>query len=495
MIFRSRYRRRIITGIFSLIILLILNSCKEDFDDELAVLSERVLLTGSDKIRFSGRIISILEVDLDDHGFEVSVDEQFSSVQAVSLGEKKANAEFIGEVTGLSAGVNYWWRSYIVVAGVTLYGETRPVTTQETSLLDFQAKIGRAGIIVTLTGRNFPEELSVSFGDEEAVIVKQSDYFIEVRVPPIASNYLVPLKVETADATLTYAQPFEYVIGKWEALSDFPQVGKAPGAVTLLSGTEVVFGLGSINSSLNSTVWISDLNTFNWSAFTYPGPAVRDAFHSGKYFGGGLIDFPPFPGANIVLSDKLWSYENGTFTEEATTPFQLYQAVAFDTGTELYVLGGRLANNAPNEEIYKYSIADKSWTYVSDLPFSVYSSQASFYHDGIIYILDAFSDLYRFQISTKTWEYVSTFPENETEVTESVVLGNKAYIGLAGGRRTMYEFDLSSYTWKAKENVPVSRNIDSYSAWANDGKLYFLLNTQLQGNNQIDLWEFNPETF
>ncbi len=474
-----------------LIVLIPLAACNEELDDEVAVLSERVLLVGSDNVRLAGRILATKSLALDDHGFEISTDENFSNPVVITLGEATTNGGFLGEVTGLPANTDLYWRSYMIYNGETIFGDPKTVATKFASLNEFYPAIVQEADFVTIRGANFPTELEVFFGDQAAEILKQSDFEIRVRVPAPTTAFQVPLSVVTADQTLVFNNNFEYVIGSWINIGPYPEARKLKTSVAVVSDNEVAFGLGLIPN-----FWYADISGTGWSSLAYPDDTPRGAFSAGPYFGGGSTADPLFPGAFPEVSQRFWQFDNGALIELASTPFQIFDAGAVKSGDYIYVFGGTKVNVQPNEEVYRYSILNDTWEFVTDLPdIEISGKNPTFSNGSFIYIIDLSGRLWQLETNTTTWQIVGQHPEGAFDFGNAISVNGGAYVCFADGRRTLYFYDIASNTWTSKINPPLTRETRAYAIWENGDEIYFLLNSATQQNNGIDVWAFDPDDF
>ena len=224
----------------------------------------------------------------------------------------------------------------------------------------------------------------------------------------------------------------------------------------------------------------------------FPGTPSPYPFFSGKYFGTGIL----FPGAVITTNKEFWKYEGGNFTQLQDLPFNLYQPAAFDLEDELYVMGGLNPFGNPSSLVFRYTVASQLWETVSVIPdFQLFSSSPSFSYNGNIYFVGPTGNLWKFDTVTLQWEYMSSYPEGQLISGSCVVSGDKAFIGLADNRRTLWEYDITNNSWKAKKSIPFGGTLESLGSWEYNGKIYYMLNTALNQRYGIDVWEFDPNEY
>ena len=180
----------------------------------------------------------------------------------------------------------------------------------------------------------------------------------------------------------------------------------------------------------------------------------------------------------------------------ASAPFQLVYSAAVELNDYIYVFGGQNALLQPSEEIYRYSISTDTWEYVTDLPdINVSSDNPIFIGGNDIYILDIRGLLFKFDTISEEWQIVSSHPEGAIEYGSAFASGDGAYIYFINGRRTLYFYNTNDRTWTPKTNLPFNRSLRVYGSWEYNQKIFVLLNSELTGNNGVDIWEFSPEEF
>jgi len=188
----SYFMKYILRVLISSLILGAVVACEEDENIVSRVVTEEILFIGGDKVRMSGRVLTIANDGIQDHGFWVAVDEAFTSPIVVSLGEKSIPGRFIGEAPGLDLKSDYYLKSYITSKGNMIFGNTLPFTTLAPFIKDFSPRIGIAGQIITITGGNFNDATEVFVGGTKAVINDiEFESVIKFIVPEIANNVLV----------------------------------------------------------------------------------------------------------------------------------------------------------------------------------------------------------------------------------------------------------------------------------------------------------------
>ena len=122
-------------------LILLLFGCNSDEPTSLiTVIPEQVMEISGDHVRLSGRIIANSSLNVVDHGFEISLAEEFKTPIIISLGPKSNPGRFFGDTGDLTVNTTYFWRPFIIVGEELRYGESGIFSTLTPSISDFNPK-------------------------------------------------------------------------------------------------------------------------------------------------------------------------------------------------------------------------------------------------------------------------------------------------------------------------------------------------------------------
>ena len=93
-------------------------ACTQEEDATIVVTTEEIIFVSGEKVRALGRLITNQPVSTTDHGFQLSISENFTSPIIVSLGVKDGPGRFIGETDGLSINQTYFAKAFAPVDGL-----------------------------------------------------------------------------------------------------------------------------------------------------------------------------------------------------------------------------------------------------------------------------------------------------------------------------------------------------------------------------------------
>jgi hypothetical protein len=493
---RMKYSVGLSLQFVAIIFMLGLPACMEDPEDPFVTVTEEILYISGERVIVVGRILSLGNANIEDHGFQISTSENFSSPIIISLGSREKPGRFVGENANLRLNTTYFCRSFIALQDETLVGNTLVFKTLAADIVDFNPKIGSAGEKLIITGKNFTDNTEVYFGNIRAQVTELLfESQLTVTIPQFSDNFQVEINVKTQDQVLTFNKPFEYVTGKWSKVGDFINNQQLIETIFLKRGDELLFGLGRVGNNINSNIWSLDLNTFAWSQTNYSGGGLAGAFFTSGYFGAGINVFSSF---GTQLSNQLWSYNNGEFIQMPNLPFQLYKSIAFTIGGNLYVAGGTPNLRDYTNVILKYNIGNNTWQQVSISPVFLQVENPTFtYGDSQFFIVPDGSVL-KYTPSSNTWQNVGRYPLSNFGIDGiAVVIGDKAYIGLNSDVR-LFEFDLITYEWKRKNPILSGSGQRNAAYFSHENELFVLRRYTSPPINplpSISLWKFEPDNW
>lgn len=487
---------RIIHVIFLALFFGTFSSCQEEVDFEPSLFTEEVLYLSGERVRLLGRVITNQNIEASDHGFQVSESEQFSQPIVISLGERTGPGRFIGESNGLEAGTTYYARAFLRTGSEEIFGNTITLQSLVPAVLDMVPNNGRAGAVITISGRNFGSDTRVFFGSTQAQ-VQGVDFESSIRVvvPPATVSPVVPVRVVSQGREMTLPLPFEYTTGKFTAIGVFPGALRLFDNISLQEGDDFYVGLGNLVQGLAQTLtnrmWKYDLGAGTWEEVSFPGGIHFRGFSTGKYFGGGLLSF----GANSsVATFDFWKLENGSFVKLRNLPAPANQSVAFETADAVYVVGGV---SGTDKQVYRYSKSADTWSRIKDAPISINYNVMNFHHRGKQYFIDQASrGLYEYNPVDETWNAVSTYPGVLTNIGGlGITIGDFAYVGLENRSEQMWELDLRTMNWVRKNDFPGLGQGRNVGVFQNAGNIYVLRNGEIQITGAMQFWVFDPKGF
>jgi len=495
-----------------LTLVVISSSCFFEESEEYAVVTEDVMYVSSETVRLQGRIVSNPNV-VTQHGFEIAQSSDFSAPQLVNLDAKDDLGPFIGELTGLSPSVTYFYRAFVQGGEVIEYGETREFQTLEPSFISFAPQIAAVGEEVIINSQNLSSSTRVFFGNTEATIVEEKfESFVSVEVPSVGSQFRVPIRIISNEQEYLL-DTFEYVTGVWfDENLEFPlEEINLFETVSIQSENFYIFGLGydQIGNALTS-LWFLNFDSWSWGFLGSGFSEVRSPFSEGNIFGGGLVGVIF---GEAVPFDQMWrirTLDGGgeTFENFGTFPFLVYKGTLSSIGDDLYVYGGQSNQSNLNQTVYRYR--DDEWTEVGRLPI-VPSVEGAVTLDNAVT-----SDIPNFTIQDRAfilyngviWEFdpVSIrYIEHDQVPLDNCfqgayqVLDDKVYFGLCGGSgRDFYEYDPINKIFKEKNRSPFNRNGYNAGTFVFDGRIYFMINPQSSARNisgPIGLFSLDPNAF
>lgn len=480
------------------IITTILSGCEESIKAPYIVVSEEILYVSSEQVRLIGRVISMGDQSIQNHGFEISLDESFNSTIKISLGERTTPGRFLGESSTLTNDTQYYWRSYIETGDRVIYAEVKTFKTLTPGLVDFSPKFGQGGDIVLINGKNFSSETEVYFGNRKAQVDEiVFESLIKVRVPPIANTALESITVKSLDAELTFDATFEYITGKWEKVADFVNDLQLTEPLVFQDNQHMIVGLGrNINTAQNNPdIWSLDLETLLWTDLNFTGQAAMAPFSIPGYFGSGVI---AFGFSSITISNEFWQVTDGHLAKLNNLSFQLYKSIGLRHHEYIYVVGGQTTSRTNNHQIHRFNLNTQSWSTTGSSPFPISSDNGSYSYDDRHYFVLNDGRIIQFIPESNSWGQTASYIGGAFDNGGvAVALHDKVYMGLTFGR-DFWEYTPATNQWKRKNSFSGTGNYANLGYFTYNGYIYILrryTGPQVAQWPRLSLWKFDPNSW
>jgi len=469
----------------------IFSSCEEDDPETTILVTEEVLITSGEQARLLGRLITNQAINPKDHGFQLSEDQDFSSPIIIALGPKEGPGRFIGEVTGLKVGQTYFARAYMDLGAGLEFGNTIELNTLEPGVESFEPSFGKEGSEIFIFGRNFTEDTRVFFGDQEAAVTEiLFETRLRVIAPSATTSATVPLRVVVQDRELVFDLPFEYQIGTYETVSEFPQNVRLIDNLFFQKGDEFFVGLGSVKgTSFYSNIFKYNPGADSWVQVPFEGTNRSFGWATENYLGGGIRELGRDP---FLINRNFYRFNGSSFVQLADLPFDSRESIAFEVGGFLFVIGGKEGNPLAG---WRYEMNTGLWTQIAEAPFPIDQSLGSFTYQNERYFINSNGNIVKYIPFSDTWEEAGFFPGSTGQgYPIAQVTGNRVYLGAYRRSTEMWEWNMDSRIWTAKNDVPgISQNLNG-GYWVRDGFLYFLRVPELSvvGDQPLPLIKFDP---
>jgi hypothetical protein len=476
-------------------VLILILACEEEGPDDFSLFTEEIVNVRGDRLIVLGRIVAFQNTPLEDHGFYVSLSNDFNSPIIISLGPTNRPGRFVGETTGLALGQKYYVRSFVSKNSELLFGNTLEFETLETALFDFTPKTQFPGETITITGRNFGETVEVFVGDRRAEVISLDFGFrITVRVPPSAGIAQEPLTVITSGKTLVFETMFNYVSGTYRNLMAPIPGFRLVDNIYFQQGERFFAGLGmNADRTPSNFLWEYSQTENRWIQGDFPGITQRQSGNSKTgYFGGGYSDLSNFP---IELNIDYWYFNGETFERIPSSPHNFAGSFGFMVQDDFYIAGG---NEGIGSVVYRYRPSTGNWELRPNLPFNVDKSMVYFSNGDFLYWIDQDKQVRQYNVFTAVQRIVAEYPSPFIdEVTDfggtAIVVGEKAYVGLYNNARELWELDLNTFEWARKNPFPGNIQATNTAIFESGGKLFILRTPRFQAD--MEFWELDLDGF
>ena len=479
---------------FLFVPLLLLLGCLTDDLDEPSVITEEVIYVSAESFRIVGRVLSDGGTALT-HGFEVSESASFDSSVVLDLGEVNGLGRFFTEYNELAAGTKYYVRAFLIQDGNRVStGNVLEFSTAVTSLISIQPATALVGEPVLLSGNNFTEGVRVFFGDVEAEVqCEQFESRIQVVVPsPANEEFVVDVSVLSGGETLVYDENFEYQVGRWTSVSEFPSEALREPLV-IFDANQLIYGMGRLDiGDLRGDVYSLDIDNDIWdlrSSFIFG----RSHFVTQNYFGGGVL----FRGLGGALnSDDFYTVRDGQISRLDQTPFSLYGSKAFEYENDLYVIGGVDGASEPNMNAWVFDSSENTWSVGAEIPFLPAIDAINFYTEEGFYLHNQDDNfLWKYDFVSDSWSAYVELPILFQGGIGAMIDGT-LFVGLSFEDNRIWELDSDDMTFKLKVEISDSPRNEVTGYGTIDGEIYVLRNNFRSQSfaPKATVWKFNPFT-
>ncbi len=476
-----------------LIALGIFSSCEEESNSSPSLITEEILFVSGDRARILARVLTTQSIGATDHGFYIDSNEGFSQPQIISLGERDRPGRFIGETDALNIEENYFVKAFIEIGSEIQFGNVLTLKTLEPTVFDFAPTNGSGGLIIYIAGKNFTTDTQVYFGDRPAEVLDiRFESRISVRVPPIGDLSIETLKVVSQRKEMVLSHPFEYTVGKYFKISNFPNPEGYVDNIYFQQGSQFFVGLGTDRGlDFIPKIFQYDLGSNQWRDTNFPGRPSFMSFASTNYFGAGASELGRAP---FVLSGDFWNLKNGSYKKLPDLPFQEANAVSFEINDNLFVVGGIIGDSI---SVFRYNSSSADWRRLSNAPFPINNSVINFTYQNNQYFINPNNrDLVYFEPGTQNWQVVGTYPgELGSGGGFGVALDNRIYVGLANRSQQIWELNMSSNNWARKNDFPGTPIARNAAVFVQNEMIYFLRSPEVQVPGPMEFWSFDPKGF
>lgn len=465
--------------------------CEQEIDDTLVIQTEELLFVSGEQVRASGRVISGQPLSLQDHGFYLSQDSDFSDPTLISLGPKEGPGRFIGESSGLKSGIIYYIKSFMDFNGELVFGNVLEFSTLSADLDSFSPGFSVPGEELTILGRNLTSDTQVFFGEEEAEILEiRLESLIRVRIPA-SSERLATIRVISQNQELTFEEPFEYQSGKAELVTSFPEPIRIYDNVFFQNSQGFWIGLGvEKGEDLIPYFQRYQPESNQWERVDFPGNPRSFAFATEHFLGGGVTEV----GRDEFVPDfSFYRISENGFQRLEDLDFVSRDSKAFEVDGDLYVLGAQLGGPLLFK---KYDSSNASWSDLPTPPELFSASNVHFVKDQLVYLIGSEKSLWTYDIPSGTWTEIGQYPGtlgNGYGIGQ--VIGDKAYVGLYRRSGELWQLDLETLDWEPKNPLPTIPLGVVVGHFQHDNFLYIMRvpDISLQGDFPMEMYRYDPE--
>lgn len=472
--------------------------CEEEGVLPPSVFTEEVVFSSGEKVILSGRILSNEDVSLEDHGFQISESSDFTNNLIVSIGERLVPGRFVSEYSDLDIQTDYFIRSYILLNGETITGNTLTFSTLKPKVIDFSPKEGVQNNKVIIQGVNFTEDAFVLWNGTKININSiKVESFIEITVPSIDVLPYAEIQVVNQSDTILIDDRFEYIIGEWSDIITIDDPFKNIEHIYFEDEENFYYGLGLSTEVSGPSQKLFQLNkeTLTRTEIFFTGVAPVGAYYTKDgFFGSGSVGVVKNSDLTINLLNGFYRYQDGEIIPLANSPALLYRAAAISTDDAVYLYGGENEDRIPNNIIYKYTIASGEWSEVDVSPKSPSKSFPYFAINDEHYFIFEDESMMSYNVNSSSWSTRADYPNEVERDGIALELNGLAYVGLHDISRRVFEYLPNDDRWRKIKTISDINPSITIGSWVNDDKIT-IMRTNFGAGESRFLWTLDPKAF
>jgi hypothetical protein len=195
----------------------------------------------------------------------------------------------------------------------------------------------------------------------------------------------------------------------------------------------------------------------------------------------------------FVYDRSFWKINGSSFERLADLPFNSREALAVDWEGGLLLFGGL---DGAALLVRAYDPVQRTWSTKSNAPLALGRNAAAFARANRVIVLGSNGQVWEYNPPLDSWQLLTTYPGNKGQGYPIVeVIGSKAFLGLFRATQELWELNLETLTWKAKNPIigfPQSINSGHFQF---NGSIYFLRAPEesVSGSLTMELFKFDPD--
>lgn len=210
---------------------------------------------------------------------------------------------------------------------------------------------------------------------------------------------------------------------------------------SLAGGAALKYGISNTTGSFAPNMYYVNSSLGFYTASTWTS---NTQYHNqvvvgdDVYFFGGSYGYTTF--ASNTMAVYKWYLNSTALAAHGTVasgmPPLTYNGVLGTDGTDIYMFGGitsTSSGNASTSDVYKYTLASKSWSKIGTTPFIMSTGLNTPYYAGKFWFLGATTtngalwckQLWSYTVTSGTWKLEATYPELENYRTGLLFLYGK----------------------------------------------------------------------
>ena len=257
----------------------------------------------------------------------------------------------------------------------------------------------------------------------------------------------------------------------------------------------VLYGMGTAFGSQTPVNRFRRLDkaTEVWEQVDFPFAGTIGSWTAGNYFGGGsTVKLIPMEN-ELSLTSNVYSFD-GEINLVTTMPEALLGSIGHLINNTLYVYSGLRKDRTRNMNILSFDLTSQEWSTSQIANFFFEEETVSWTYEGKAYFLAQDGRIIINDPITNEWSiegdiYPSTIASDGLAIRNN----DKVYVGLFNQRKSIFELDLNTLSWKTKNSYEGSITDVSSAGWVNDDVIYVLKNPV--ENTPPTVWSFRPEAF